>query len=59
MTPWFVLQHQTSTPIRKKYLHYLEEAVQKGYLNKNLLENYKIRTLNHEEKEIIERNKRP
>ena len=58
MTPWFVLQHQTSIPIRKKYLHYLEEAVQKGYLNKNLLENYKIRTLNHEEKEIIELNKR-
>ena len=53
LTPWYVLQHQTSIPIRKKYLHYLEEAVQKGYFNKNMLDNYNERTLNHEEKEII------
>lgn len=58
-TSWFVLQHQSSIAVRKKYLPILEEAAQKGYLNKNLLENYKERTLSMEEREIIERNKRP
>lgn len=51
MTPWFVLQHQPSVVIRKKYLHYIEEAVQKGYINKNNLDNYNKRTLSHEEDE--------
>jgi hypothetical protein len=51
MTPWFVLQHQSSPIVRRKYMHYIEEAVGKGYINKNNLDNYKERTLNHEEAE--------
>jgi hypothetical protein len=51
MTPWYVLQHQSSSIIRRKYMHYIEEAVQKGYINKNILVNYKDRTLGIEEHE--------
>ena len=51
MTPWFVLQHQSSPIVRRKYMHYIEEAVEKRYINKNNLDNYKERTLNIEENE--------
>lgn len=51
MTPWYVLQHQYSPIIRRKYMPYIEEAVQKKYLNPSLLDNYKGRTLNHEDAE--------
>jgi hypothetical protein len=52
MTPWYVLQHQSSSVIRRKYMHFIEEAVQKGELNKNVLDNFRERTIGIEEKEI-------
>jgi hypothetical protein len=52
MTPWYVLQHQTSSIIRRQYMHFIEEAVQKGELNKNVLDNYRERTIGIEEREI-------
>ena len=57
--PWYVLHHQTSPIVRKKYLTYLEEAVKKGYLSKEMLETYNERTLANEEREMLERNNRP
>jgi hypothetical protein len=48
LTPWYVLQHQPSAEVRRKYLPILEEAVKKG-LSKNLFDNYLERTITIEE----------
>jgi hypothetical protein len=50
--PWYVLHHQSSSVVRRKYMHFIEDAVQKGDIFKSSLDNYKNRTLEIEEKEI-------
>jgi hypothetical protein len=50
--PWYVLHHQSSPIVRRKYQHFIEEAVQKGYLSKGMLDGYNDRTLTFEEREI-------
>ena len=49
--PWYILHHQSSPIVRRKYQHFLEEAIKKGYLEQGLLDAYINRTLTTEEYE--------
>lgn len=49
--PWYILHHQSSPIVRRKYQHFLEEAVKKGYLGQGALDGYINRTLTTEEYE--------
>jgi hypothetical protein len=53
--PWYVLHHQQSSIIRRKYQNFIEEAVQKGYLSKGLLDGFNERTLTMEDYERKEK----
>jgi hypothetical protein len=55
LIPWYILHHQSSSIVRRKYQHFIEEAVEKGYLGKSMLETYNERTLTTEERERKER----
>jgi hypothetical protein len=49
--PWYILHHQSSAIIRHQYQSFIVEAVQKGYLNKSMLDTYNERTRTIEENE--------